>query len=825
MKELLKALQKYGIARLNSVQKVARDRILAGKNVIIAAPTGSGKTLAAMIPIFEKLLEEPKRIRCLYITPLRALNRDIFERIIRIGVEINIDVDVRHGDTPARIRSLQLRDPPHILITTPETLQALLVAKKFSEHLKNVDFVVVDEVHEIFNSKRGMQLDLALARLKELCRDFQFIGMSATANFTLYGAELLNFTLAKEYQFEVIFDEKKPLQRIKELSKKGSCIIFTNTRETAEMIAALLELDVHHSSLSKEIREKVEKEFKSGEKKVIVATSSLELGIDVGSVDFVIQYGSPRQVTKALQRVGRAGHRLGAKSVGYVVCPDINSYAEALAIADSLDFIEPRENYERCLDVLAHQIVGICFKPRDIFEIKRIVAASQFFSASDVERVIDFLLLHRFIKREEGKYYRTLKGLRYYFENLSTIPDERALPVIDKQENKKVGVLHESFVLRLHEGARFIMAGEIWRVVEIADKVYVVRDKGVAALPSWEGELIPVHEFIARKAARIRAKLLNDVVSDEKIAIEYKPGLVVIHAPFGSKINRTIGYCLASLLNTQYRSEQFYILLKDVFAKDVLQKLRELKNVAEIIRLSIRNSDLYLYKFVEVAKRFGIIRKDAELSYAIIRRLIEEYKDTVVDEEVMHELRVRYFDVDGAERILDSIRKGEIEVILRKATKLTEIALEWRWMSRKTEDLMQKVKQRLESTKLYFVCMRCFTVLGTYRAATEVKCSCGSHLIGFVPVKYKDVVRKVIEKQRKGKKLVGEELKLWNRLLNTAELYLYYGKLASIVCAGFGIGVKTAKRILEFHKDYDEIIRKVIEAERQYILTRGFWED
>ncbi|MEM1684168.1 MAG: DEAD/DEAH box helicase [Nanopusillaceae archaeon] len=363
-------------SEFNEIQKIAIPKILSGKNTLIVSPTGSGKTEAAVIPVFSKILdikekENKNGILAIYITPLRALNRDMLDRLVWWCSNLDISIAIRHGDTSQSERSRQSKKPPEFLITTPETFQALFLGKKLKEYLKTVKFVIIDELHELLDDKRGIQLSLGLERLVNFSGEFQRIALSATiGDLKLAGKFIFgyrDFDIAfwygiKKYDIEVFYPEiteedvelsKKfgwspkiiwSLRKIKEiLDKHKSVIIFVNTREMAELLVSRFKkwipdypIEIHHSSLSREVRERNERLFKEGKLKAIIATSSLELGIDIGFVDAVIQYMSPRQIIRAIQRFGRAGHRLEEISKGYIITMDPDDYAESLIISKKI---------------------------------------------------------------------------------------------------------------------------------------------------------------------------------------------------------------------------------------------------------------------------------------------------------------------------------------------------------------------------------------------------------------------------------------------------------------------------------------------------------
>ena len=594
-------LAEDGICQPTLPQELAIPAILSGENVLLIAPTGTGKTEAASLPIFHRILAgERAGIRAVYITPLRALNRDMLRRFMEWGERLNISVAVRHGDTSQADRRRQAVKPPDLLITTPETMQIMLTGKRLRRNLSTVRIVVVDEVHEMASSKRGSQLAVLLERLSELAGDFQRIGLSATVGSPeevarlLAGSErgcrIIEADVRRESDLQVISPaptredyalagtlECDPhlaaqIRIIRRAVHSKKSLIFVNTRQAAEVLGSRFRqlgepIGVHHGSLSVEARVEAEEAFKAGELQGLICTSSMELGIDIGDVEHVIQYSSPRTVSRLLQRVGRAGHRIGRVSSGTIIATSPDDVAEACAICRRAaeGELEAIKIHDRPADVLANQIVGLEMDFGEIdgeraYQIVRRAYPFKGLTTAEMEGVLDQMEEHRLVRlvpqgregepsarerqREDGQgrpqeradprgqrylqhsdsprpegrgeealpvtlLQRTRKAREYYIENLSMIPDEKRYNVYDIVGRRSVGTLDEAFVVSFAQpGATFVTKGEIWEIAEIGDdEIRVVPIHRSGEIPSWTGEEIPVPFAVAQEVGAMRRQV------------------------------------------------------------------------------------------------------------------------------------------------------------------------------------------------------------------------------------------------------------------------------------------------------------------------------
>ena len=495
---LREVISSLGFEEFTPIQELAFPVLQKNKNALIISATGSGKTEAAVLPVFDELLKKWEQsgtqlgINILYITPLRALNRDIFKRVIDIGEQLGISTGIRHSDTSQHERRKQTLDPPNLLITTPETLGIILTAKRLGEHLRNVSFVIIDEIHELIDSKRGTQLFVSLERLEQFCTNsFQRIGLSATIGDPELVAELLvglereceiiEEPTVKSIDLSIIYPQ--PIKEDRELSEKifsspeatararkvidiiqnnTNTLVFTNTRQFTEILGNRMRLigtdfpfGVHHGSLSKDVRKEAEDRFKQGDLRAIICTSSLELGIDIGTVDTVVQMMSSREIAPLLQRVGRSGHTIHQTSKGVLITIDAEDIIESAvigrkALKKELEIPQP---HIVPWEVLSHQIAGIMMEgsPRTIDEIYGIIKRSYPYKEITREKLKELLFLMKelgtiWIEDEEDKITRRKNTLHYYFNNLSPIRDVKRYKIYDVATNRIVGSLDDEFV-------------------------------------------------------------------------------------------------------------------------------------------------------------------------------------------------------------------------------------------------------------------------------------------------------------------------------------------------------------------------------------------
>src|SRR3954451_9628945 len=551
--------------------------IATGANTLIQAPTGSGKTLAAFLYAIDGLTPSPGAgLRVLYVSPLKALNYDV-ERNLRgplAGLRSELSVAVRTGDTPAKERAAMLRKPPDILITTPESL-FLLLTSQGREMLRSVETLILDEVHAVAGTKRGAHLALSVERLDRLVGGpVQRVGLSATQRPIeeigrfVSGARPIRIVDAgtrKELDLQVVVpveDMREPgagatpdpllgtggegnstsiwpsiyPELLRLVEEHRSTIVFVNNRRLAERLALRLnelsEKEVaraHHGSIAREQRLEIEELLKLGEIPCLVATSSLELGIDMGAVDLVIQVESPKSVARGLQRIGRAGHELGAVSKGRIFPKFRADLLESAVVAERMLAGEIEETVipRNPLDVLAQQVVAICADEEiEVGELHDLVRAAYPFadlSRVQLENVLDMLsgrypsdefgeLRPRIVWDRTAGVIRGRQGARRLaVTNAGTIPDRGLFGVHLVNGGGRVGELDEEMVYEARAGQTFLLGASTWRIEEITrDRVLVSPAPGVpGAVPFWKGEGVGRPYELGQKIGRTSRELVG----------------------------------------------------------------------------------------------------------------------------------------------------------------------------------------------------------------------------------------------------------------------------------------------------------------------------
>ena len=543
------------------VQNLAWPQIQKNKNVLLSAPTGSGKTLAAFLALIDQLLKYSidgtleDSVQVLYISPLKALSNDIRRNLQKPLQEINslaiqqeptfkpLTVMLRTGDTPAKERMKILKSPPHILVTTPESLFLMLTSEKSREVLRNVKTVIVDEIHALARDKRGSHLTLSLERLDYLCHQKpQRLGISATqkpmdiiAQY-LCGVnrqDLLQFsdceiidtghlkeldlaietpeselsTICSHEQWAEIYEQLAVL-----IKEHRSTLIFVNTRRMAERLSHQLSellgdeaVTSHHGSLSREIRLRAEEKLKNGELKAIVATASLELGIDIGYINLVCQIGSPRNIAVFLQRIGRSGHAVGALPKGRLFPVTRDELLESMALIQAVKerrldkIIIPEEP----LDILAQQIIAASANDEwDENELYNLCVKAWPFrnlSKENYRKVLDMLA--------EGVATDSNKGAYIHYDRINgkirarkharlaaltsggAIPENAEYRVV-MEDNTFVGTVNEDFAIESLRGDVFILGNNSWRILHVRGTTMTVEDAqgAPATIPFWFGE-------------------------------------------------------------------------------------------------------------------------------------------------------------------------------------------------------------------------------------------------------------------------------------------------------------------------------------------------
>lgn len=797
------------------VQLESWPAIVSGTDTLIAAPTGSGKTLAAFLACIDDLFKQAlarnleERTQVLYVSPLKALSNDIQknlqqplaeigERAISAGMLIpDLRVEVRTGDTPAWNRRRMLLKPPHILVTTPESLFLLLTAEKSREILRDVRTVIVDEIHAVASNKRGAHLALSLERLDSLAVTKPVrIGLSATqepireiAAFLVGGKEKacrvidMGHRRPMDLGIEVPKDELGSVatnaiwsdiyDRLADLARAHrTTLIFVNTRRLAERIAHHLaerlgddQVAAHHGSLSRRLRLSAEDRLKCGDIRVIVATASLELGIDIGSVELACQVGSPRAIAIALQRIGRSGHWVGALPKGRLFPTTRDDLIECAALVKAIreGILDRLAIPLEPLDILAQQIVAAAaaheWQEDALFEMCCRAYPYRRLQRQDFDAVVQMLsegfatsqgrrgaLIHH-----DGIQHR-LKGRRgarlAALTSGGAIPDTANYAVIAEPEGLVVGSVDEDFAVESLAGDIMLLGNASWRIRGIETGTVRVEDAHGAppTIPFWRGEAPSRTAELSAQVARVRVEIArflehgSDPVSldagmswlQQQCALErrgaeqamayVKEGLeilgtvptqevivaerffdesggmqLVLHAPFGGRVNRAWGlalrkrFCAAFDLELQAAAtdEGLVISLGERHSFPLASVFDFLKaaSVQEVLVQAILVSPMFMTRW-----RWNAIRALALLRFSHGRRVAPQIQrmraedllaavfpaatacqdnphgemqlpDHPLVRETLRDCLTEALDLDGLIRVLQGIERGEVRCV------------------------------------------------------------------------------------------------------------------------------------------------------------------
>jgi ATP-dependent Lhr-like helicase len=672
------------------------------------------------------------------------------------------------------------------------------------------------------------------------------------------------------------------LRRIRDLiNAHKATLVFVNTRQMAETLASRFYIlgvnaDIHHSSLSKDSRESVEDAFKAGRIKALICTSSLELGIDIGSIDLVVQYNSPKQVSRLVQRAGRSGHKIKERSKAVIIADNPDDLLESLVIIRRAykDNLEGLAIFEKPYDVLAHQIVGLTLDFGDLskkkcYSILKKAWINKNLSYDEFEEELEILRELRLIWLTEDKIQKSKKSRKYYYDNLSTIPDEKKYFVKNTVTRENIGVLDEAFVAGLEYGDLIIFKGRPWHVVSTEDQDIYFEPVSVVAgeVPSWVGEEIPVEYGVAREAGSLRNRSLKGYNADDytkrlalapvrrqkarrlpvpvhnHMLVELFESFIVLHSTFGLKVNQTVGRVFSTLLSARsghsvtLKVDPYRIILQ---AKGIsLERVEELFKteasfIEPLLSTSLKRTSLFKWKFVHTARRFGAISKDVDFKSVGLGRFIKAWEDSLIYKETLQDIFTSSLDIKNAEKILEDMNRGRIRldiVRLNRPSPLAELGMEAFseiiLPERAERMILRALKNRIQSQRIHLFCAYCGKWHESYQVKNipkEISCGkCGARMIAPLTFKPKESM-KVFKKHKAGGTLSKDDKKEVKKLKALGGLFLSYGTRLPEVLAARGVGPEVAKRVLRDSRTEEELYRNILKSERDYARTKRFWD-
>ena len=666
------------------------ESIQKGRNITLISPTGSGKTLAGFLPSFFDLSNKKtktKKLHTIYISPLKSLTEDIEKNLFTPNKELNLGIDIqsRTGDTPSPKKRDQIYNPPSILATTIESFALLLSDRNFKSLFSNLKILIIDEAHSIANTKRGELLSLNITRLDTLNKTFKKILLSATvsnenkvASYFNAEGDIVNSNLIKDLSIKIINVKKRipwsghmaeyAIDEIYTKICKEKSIIFVNTRAQSELLfqnlwkinEKNLKIAVHHGSLEKNLRKKVEDQMRDGKLDCVVATSSLEMGLDWKNVSLIIQVGSPKGVTRLIQRIGRSNHYMGGTSKAILVPTNRLEFVECLAAIEAIEDndLDPICDKVGSLDVLAQHITGVScscsIDPNNLYE--QILKSHPYknLKKKDFIKIFNFVVdggyslkkykqFAKLKKNSEGNFeIASDKFITQYKMNVGTIVESEMVEI--KLNNKTLGKIEEWFVERLLHGDTFFFGGKILMLENFKNNVVKVKlsKSKKPKIPSYAGGRMPLSTKLSERVLRIlnntkkwqllpkdvqnwlelqRQKSLIPstkfllVESFPKLDFERKEYYYIFYTFEGKNVNDTLGFAISKCLeNNRYKPLGFvttdYALAIWVNKKvNNLTEIFNFKNIKVNIHHWLENSSLFKRNFKKVAIISGLIDK------------------------------------------------------------------------------------------------------------------------------------------------------------------------------------------------------------------------
>ena len=968
------------------IQRECEGVLLSGKDALLVAPTGSGKTEAAVIPLVSRALDQEwEPLSILYITPLRALNRDMDQRLGPFLEPLGLDVSLRHGDTSKSERARQSKNPPHMLITTPETAQIMLLGSRLRKHLSKVRAIVIDEVHDLAGSERGSQLLVGIERIRALAkRDVQIVGLSATignpeevARWFSKDAVVVKGPSPRATEVRVHVEQSTPedealavtwnvspraissLRRLSRLIGKSSpALVFVNSRSNSETVAQRMlkiapeiEIGVHHGSLAADSRKEVEDALKEGLIDAMICTSSLELGIDVGSIRAVHQLQSPRSVDSLLQRIGRSDHRIGGTGRGEILVWEDDDVAESSVIARRAlegDIPDVEWRTDPAI-VAANQLMQMAMQESvvSIEEAHAVLTSASIFQKWDIEdtlatlKVLDDRWLLRLFedpkesdilswspkiweaiysdlgdesipsirpsssddtepvqiekwkkimvprlpkKISRGWFQPAGKLMSTRTQHYSMIPDESLYRIRDVVSRRVLGTVDEAFVLSLgsdgsEEGAgrprTFVMAGRTWQIIDAdpeQNELTVAPISEIGNAPVWSGELPPVPKEVAQEVGQLRRSiaemtgsleerggiipfdrypLSNEAASgyiqsvmdhldstghipdDLKLTLEVREHAIVLNCCRGSKINETLAHFIQAMGSALGGSTGMAVIdpyrisfkIPRVDAGHIEEWLRGTSPSAleAILRMTIPNGRAIRARFVQVARRFGVLRKDVDPRRVNIEGMMKRYSGTPVVEETLSKLFHERMDIEGTMDLMSDIQNGRVSVVVTGPGPLGQSPRSERDMllpAWSDKDLRERLETRLLSERCVLICINCSSTdrkrVGRLENGIDDCSVCGGGMRCCAPERLESMLSGWVSSR---------DPKDRGRVQKNAELIRNHGFEAIMCLMARGVGEETATRILRSHagKTRTALLRSIHNAEIEYARTRRYW--